>query len=277
MSSSKDHICYHIETSLELKEIVLAFLEELPFNAFEETESGWKAYPDMDVSSEEIDSQLNAIKNKFAFNFEKEVIKGQNWNALWEAGFQPVEVKDYCGIRANFHPPFEKVQHEIVIQPKMAFGTGHHATTYMMIKMMEDLTFTDKNVFDYGCGTGILAILADKEGAAQIDAVDIEEESYTNTIENAAINQATKIKPFLGTLEDVPQKKYDIILANINRNVILNSLDALYSRLMPGSYLLVSGILHQDENKVTEKAFSAGFKHLETIHRGDWSCLKFIS
>ncbi|KAA3622942.1 MAG: 50S ribosomal protein L11 methyltransferase [Bacteroidetes bacterium] len=277
MSSSKDHICYHIQSSPELKEILLAFLEQLPFNAFEETTSGWRAYPDVDVSTEEINGELLALKDQFEFSFKTEIIKGQNWNAVWEAGFQPVVVDEYCGIRANFHPPFEKIRHEIVIQPKMAFGTGHHATTYMMIKMMQDLPLEGKNVFDYGCGTGILAILADKENAAQIDAVDIEEESYTNTIENAAINQATKIEPFLGTLEDVPPKKYDIILANINRNVILNSLDALYSRLMPASYLLVSGILHQDENKVIEKAFSAGFKHLETIHRGDWSCLKFIS
>jgi ribosomal protein L11 methyltransferase len=275
MNSTRDHLCYIIRIAPEMQEILLAFLEEMPFNAFEETEDGWKAYPDQKISAAEMDSQLDDLKDRFPFEYSKEHIKGENWNAIWEAGFKPVLVDNYCGIRANFHPPFEHVKHEIVIQPKMAFGTGHHATTFMMIKMMETLDLSGKMVFDYGCGTGILAILAEKEGARLIDAVDIEEESYENTIENAAINQVAHITTFLGKLDDVPAKKYDIILANINRNVILNSLDTLYSRLKPESFLLVSGILHEDENKVINRASTAGFKHLELIRKGDWSCLKF--
>lgn len=275
MSSRKDYICYKIGVDPQLSEVLLAFLEELPFNAFEETDSGWNAYPNLDVSEQDLDRQLNELQEQFPFHYQKETIKKQNWNAIWEAGFQPVLVGSYCGIRANFHPAFENVRHEIVIQPKMAFGTGHHATTFMMIKMMEGLELSGKEVFDYGCGTGILAILAAKENAATIDAVDIEEESYDNTIENAAINQVAQITTYHGTLEDVPEKNYDIILANINRNVILNSLDALYSRQKPQSYLLVSGILHEDENKVITKAAEAGFHHLDLIRKGDWSCLKF--
>ncbi len=275
MSSTKDHLCYIIRNAPEMQEILLAFLEELPFHAFEEAPDGWKAYPERAVSQEEIDSQLNALKARFPFEYSKEHIKGENWNAIWEAGFQPVLVGNYCGIRANFHPSFDTVKHEIIIHPKMAFGTGHHATTFMMIKMMESLDLAGKEVFDYGCGTGILAILAAQEGARIIDAVDIEEESYENTIENAAINQVAHIHTYLGTLDDVPSKEYDIILANINRNVILNSLDTLYGRLKPDSFLLVSGILQEDEDKVINRASTAGFKHLELIRKGDWSCLKF--
>ena len=275
MNSKKDHTYYHIHTSEDLREIVLAFLEQLPFNAFEETTYGWKAYPEKDHRLEDIDQQLDQLSGQFDLDYQKDTIKKQNWNAIWEAGFKPVLVDDFCGIRADFHPPFDEVRHEIVIQPKMAFGTGHHATTFMMIKMMKGLDMTKKQVFDYGCGTGILAILADKAGAAAVDAVDIEEESYDNTIENAAINQVAHIKTYHGILDDVPQKKYDIILANINRNVILNSLDALYSRQKPASFLLVSGILHQDEDKVLHQAESSGYEHLETIRKGDWSCLKF--
>jgi len=275
MTSTKDQLCYILRIAPEMREIILAFLEQMSFNAFEETDDGWKAYPERGFSQEKTNAQLNDLKNRFPFEYSIENIKGQNWNAVWEAGFQPVLVDNYCGIRANFHPSFDTVKHEIVIHPKMAFGTGHHATTFMMIKMMENLDLSGKEVFDYGCGTGILAILAAKEGARIIDAVDIEEESYENTIENAAVNRVALIHTYLGNLEDVPSKKYDIVLANINRNVILNSLETLYSRLKPDSFLLVSGILHEDENKVITRASNAGFKHLEMIRKGDWSCLKF--
>jgi ribosomal protein L11 methyltransferase len=278
MSSEKTHLCYHIHTSPELSEIIIAFLEDMPFNAFEETEDGGiKAYLSPDGTAEAAENVLEELKLKFEFTYHKEIIRSQNWNAIWEAGFQPVLVENYCGIRANFHPPFENVKHEIIIHPKMAFGTGHHATTFMMMKMMESFDFKDKAVFDYGCGTGILAILASMELAKTIDAVDIEIESYENTIENATVNQVSNITTYHGTMEDVPEKKYDIILANINRNVILNSLDTLYTKLKPNSFLLVSGVLHADEKLVIETAESSGFKYELGIRRGDWSCLKFIN
>lgn len=275
MNTSKTHTCYQIHITPDLSEILMAFLESMPFTAFEEHNEGFNAYLEQGADETAVDGQLEELKSRFEFSFQKIIIENENWNAIWEAGFQPVLVENYCGIRANFHPPFENVKHEIIIQPKMAFGTGHHATTFMMMKMMESLDFHQKAVFDYGCGTGILAILASKEEASDIEAVDIESESYENTIENATVNQVDNIKTFHGTLEDVPLKKYDIILANINRNVILDSLGALYSRLKPNGLLLVSGILHGDESLVIKTAENAGFDYDEGIRKGDWSCLKF--
>lgn len=271
---SKTHTCYNISVKEALKEILTAFLGELPFHSFEENETGLIAYLTQGSDEVAVEKSLNKLQEQFDFTFEKEIIEYKNWNSIWESNFQPVLVDAYCGIRADFHPPFKNVKYEIVIQPKMAFGTGHHATTFMMMKMMENLQLKDAEVFDYGCGTGILAILASMEKAQFIDAVDIEEESYENTLENAQINHCNNLNVFHGILTSVPEKKYDVVLANINRNVILDSLAPLYKRLKKNGTLLVSGILHKDEELVKETAASCGFVYQDGIQRGDWSCLK---
>ena len=178
-------------------------------------------------------------------------------------------------MRADFHPPQPGVKWELVINPKMAFGTGHHETTWQCIAAMEHLPLQGAKVLDYGCGTGILAILASKLGATELEAIDIEEESYHNTVENALANDVHNITARCGTLNDVQGRDFDGILANINRNVILDSLPRLKELLRPGGWLLVSGILAADETVIVEAAEQAGFLKNQQTQRGNWLCIFF--
>ena len=177
---------------------------------------------------------------------------------------------DFVAVRADFHPNTEGVEFDLIVNPKMAFGTGHHETTYMMMQHMRSMNFKGKKVLDYGCGTGILAILASKLGAIDLEAVDIEEPSYENTIENCAINHVDTVKAICGILDDVPSHDFDVILANINRNIIIDSLDDLKSRLNTEGVLLISGFLKMDENTILQATNYAGFTHQKTLYRGNW-------
>lgn len=265
-----DYYLYKIHADSQWSEIILAFLGELPFDTFEEKAYGFDAYIPVAAKNIEVDDCIKDLKSKYPFDFEVEKIVGQNWNEVWESNFSTVLVDGFCGIRADFHPPFEDVEHEIIINPKMAFGTGHHATTFMMMEFMQDMEFKGKSVLDYGCGTGILAILAAMRGCEDIDAVDIEEPAYYNTIENKDRNGTPDIKCFHGILTDVPTRKYDIILANINRNVILESFPSLYQRLKPGGILLSSGYLLEDKEMMTAAHLENGFLADTSKNKGKW-------
>lgn len=265
---------YQIHNEEAMTEILIALFSQQPFDTFEESETGFMAYLPEREASEDVDAYITDLQEKFVFTFEKNFIPAQNWNEVWESNFQPILVDDFCGIRASFHVPLPQVRHEIVIDPRMAFGTGHHETTWMMMKTMSELNFQDAKIFDYGCGTGILAILAAKLGATHLDAVDIEEQSYENTIENANLNKVKGINVFHGTLETVMDTGYDFILANINRHVILDTLPALYSRLKKQGQLLISGILHSDETLLLEHTQKLGLTVMGMKHKGDWICLQ---
>ena len=271
-----DYYCFDIKVAKPLTEIALAFLSELPFESFEEFDEGLRAYLPRDNKTENVESELANIAAQLSFSYERRLIPAQNWNELWEANFSPIRVGDLCGVRAHFHPRMDGVQYEIVINPRMAFGTGHHATTFMMMERMAREKFEGLQVLDYGCGTGILAILADKMGAALIDAVDIEQASYENTLDNAQANHATHIRAYHGTLADIEATGYGYILANINRNVILNSLKSLYAKLAPGGVLLVSGILTADESLVLNRAAEVKLQFTDKAQRGEWSCIRFV-
>ncbi len=271
-----DYIKYHIVTDSETAEILIAFLAELPFDTFEETKDGIDAFISLSLDTPEIELRLNDLNQLFSFSYHKKKISYQNWNQIWESNFKTILIDNFCGIRAEFHPPFKKVEHEIIINPKMAFGTGHHATTYMMLEMMKDIYFENKTLLDYGCGTGILAILAAKMNCTTIDAVDIEEPAYHNTIENATINNISSIKAYLGTLKNIPEKKYDIILANINRNVILSSLQSLHIKMSAGSILLSSGYLVQDKDIIEDALLNNGFLPLEWKQNENWIATKSV-
>lgn len=269
-----DYYVYKIETAAQWVEIVQAFMGEMPFDTFQDTDTGFDAYIPKTLHSDEIEEEVKVLQEKFPFEYIRENIAAQNWNKTWESNFSTVLVEQFCGIRADFHPPFENVEHEIVINPKMAFGTGHHATTYMVIEFMQDIEFEGKSVLDYGCGTGILAILAEMRGCKDIDAVDIEEPAYTNTIENKKRNGTPNINCFHGTLDDVPERQYDIVLANINRNVILDSFPALHQRLKPGGILLSSGYLLEDKGMMDATHLDHGFLPNTSKNRGKWIATK---
>lgn len=265
-----DYYNYQIKT--ELPEVLMAFLNELSFDTFEETDEGIDAWIPVKALTTDIETEIKQLQGQFNFTWKRELVKHQNWNKVWESNFSPVVVGKFCAIRADFHEPIEEVQYEIVINPKMAFGTGHHETTFMMMSKMETLDFKDKKILDYGCGTGILAILADMLGATDIEAIDIEEESYLNTLENAERNGATHIKTFHGTLPDIQNKNFDIILANINRNVILESLSSLYDKLKSDGLLIVSGFLQQDEHLLVTQSKAVGFQTGRRLQKGKWIC-----
>lgn len=255
-----------------LHDILIAELSDIDYEGFEEDGNNLKAFIPVDSFSE---TQLKEVKDTYQVAYTTRVVEDQNWNAEWEKDFQPVTVGDFCTIRATFHPADTTVKHEIIITPKMSFGTGHHATTQMMIQQMSQLDFTGKKVLDFGTGTGVLAILAEKLNAASIFAVDTDEWSYENTLENIDRNNALKIDVRLGSLEAVNDSGYDIILANINRHILLQYMQDMKTLLAPGGCVLMSGILDQDKSLIAAEAAKAGFVMGEVLNQDKWICIRF--
>lgn len=257
------------------RDILIAQLSEAGCSGFEETDTTLYAYiPD----DNETTARVMAAASDAGLPFSQKVIPAQNWNAVWEASFDPVVVPGFCTVRAPFHAAENDTPHEIVIMPKMSFGTGHHATTRLMMQAMQDIDFRNAQVLDYGAGTGILAILAEKLGAASVLAIDIDEWSVSNAKENVAANNAACVKVAHAGIMDLPAgSSFDVVLANINRNVLLESMAALYAGLRPGGTLLLSGILRPDETIISESATSAGFRLCESFNESEWMCLKFTA
>ncbi len=260
-----------ITSSAEMRDIIIAILSQSNYNGFEENDFGFKTFIEEHQYEEAV---IKSLADQFDFSYKVKLIPNQNWNAVWESNFQPIQINDFCGIRADFHPNFPNVTHEITINPKMAFGTGHHETTLSMMEIMQDLNFQDKKVFDYGCGTGILAILAAKMGANSILAIDYDPLSYENTIENCKKNNIEQIEPRLGELSVVNDDEFDIILANINRNVILNSLPSLFLKIKETGQVLISGFLKSDIALMTSTVEKIGFVIKKVVDKGEWVCMQ---
>lgn len=255
-------------------EELLALLSLFPFEAFEEKEDELLGYIEEAQCSKSFYHDLQILCESQEVSFTEIEIEDINWNAEWESSFTPVVVSDFCSIRASFHATDFNTKYTITIDPKMAFGTGHHETTFMMIGLMEGIDFYKKLVLDHGCGTGVLAILAEKCGAEYIDAIDIEEDSYTNTQENAHLNQCSHINPILGTINEAVKNEYEIILANINRNVLLQTVDHYAVLLQKNGILCLSGILAADKNLILKTYTEKGFKLLEEVGKGNWIAFK---
>lgn len=260
-----------------LHEILIAELSALDFNGFLEEDYQLIAYIEEGIYPVQAKAKVEALAAKYQFQITTKTLADQNWNAQWEADYQPVIVEDFCVVRASFHPPMKETLHELIVTPKMSFGTGHHATTYMMILQMRDLDFQQKKVLDYGCGTGVLAILAQKLGAELIDAVDIDYWSYENTLENRSLNQVPEeaLEVYHGELAAVPMQSYDLILANINRNVILGTMSHMSARLNTNGQLLCSGFLEQDIPLIVAAAQEQGLQPKRQETREQWQCLLF--
>jgi ribosomal protein L11 methyltransferase len=251
------------------KDMLIAHLFELGYDGFEEERLLLKAYIEEPVYNE---AALQQVLFPLTLSFSKSAIANRNWNAEWESAFEPVIVDDFCVIRAGFHAPVNTVTHEIIITPKMSFGTGHHATTYMMVEAMRELDLRDKKVFDFGTGTGVLAILASRMGAKEVTAIDNDDWSIENAAENFQGNNCPGI--ILRKAESMQQEScFDIILANINRNVIVAQMSIFKQHLTKNGVVLLSGLLKTDEEKVLETAGANGLVLGGRREKNDWICL----
>ncbi|MFZ9388954.1 MAG: 50S ribosomal protein L11 methyltransferase, partial [Chitinophagaceae bacterium] len=253
------------------QEILIAVLADGGYEGFEETDPGLKAFIPKQLMEKE---WLDKLAGTYGVSYALEEIPEQNWNQAWESGFNPVVVDDFVSIRAIFHEPVKNVEHELIITPKMSFGTGHHATTSMMVRLMREIEFNDRSVFDFGTGTGILSILAEKLGAAEIMAIDNDDWSIANAAENIAGNQCTRI--ILEKSERLPESRnFDIILANINKNVILEHFHTLAQHLASGGTLLLSGLLKEDEAEIVRAGEDLGLNPVLITASNGWICLRF--
>jgi ribosomal protein L11 methyltransferase len=274
---SNIYIGYHFQVSpLELgSEILIAELGEKAFESFIETETGISAYVQKDLWNENIIEDIQILDNsEFNISYTFEEIEQVNWNEEWEKNFEAIEVDGKCHVRAPFHEK-TNAEYDIVIEPKMSFGTGHHETTHMMIQHILETDFTNKKTLDMGCGTAILAILAEMKGAQPIDAIDIDNWCYLNSIENAERNNCKHISVYEGDASLLAGKKYDFIIANINRNILLNDMQQYVDCLNENGILFLSGFYTEDIPVITESCTSKGLSYVKQFERNNWVALKF--
>lgn len=262
----------------EFSEILSAFLDSYNYEGIYEDSKTIIAYIPIENYSlnalNEIKSILKNIGCKLDWKLED--VSEQNWNLIWERNFEPVIISDQCVVRAPFHQEYPQIPLEIIIEPKMSFGTGHHQTTSLMIEQMLRIDFKNKTVLDMGCGTGVLGILASKLGASKVVAVDIDNWSYINTLENIERNSVKNMLVIQGGSECIPKEKYQIVLANINLNVLLDQINEYYNITEKGSILLLSGILREDQKVILEMAEKNFFKLQNKFEEDEWLMLMFV-
>jgi len=261
------------------KDLLIDSLSKIGFDTFEDTEKGFKAYtPESETITGQVKIIAEQFSSTFAFTFDVVSIPHQNWNEIWESNFEPLRINERCYIRATFHKPQPDYEFEIIVDPKMAFGTGHHQTTALMMEQMMETDFNGKEVLDMGCGTGILAILASRMGAEGIIAIDYDQICFESTIENSSLNKVHNILPLCGSKEAIPEKKFDIILANINRNILLDQIDHYCEVLSPNGLIFVSGFYeHPDLKMINKKSVKSGLKYISHKKKNNWVAAKFSS
>ena len=270
--SSYLQVTIPVESELQ-SEMLIALLANAGYDSFQEESKTLKAY----ITEERFDEEvLNSIIHQYSLDYSLEPIQAKNWNEEWERNFEPVVIGKFCSIRAAFHESNRETLHEIIITPKMSFGTGHHATTSLMVELMQHLDFSNASVLDFGTGTGILAVMAEKLGAKEIVAIDIDDWSILNAKENIEANQCLKIQ--LVQANNIPaDKSFKIILANINRNVILDSLPAMCKILEAKGEILLSGLLVSDFEVVNTEAANLGLHLQRKGEKSGWIALSYVS
>jgi len=276
---SNTYIGYHftIEPKELGSEILIAELGETAFESFIENETGISAYIQKELWNDNILNDIHILKNsEFQINYTFEEIEQVNWNEEWEKNFSPIDVDGVCHVRAPFHPA-TNTKYEIVIEPKMSFGTGHHETTHMMIQHLLELDLEDKKTIDMGCGTAILAILAEMKGAKPIDAIDIDNWCYLNSIENTERNNCKHISVYEGDANLLNKgQKYDIFIANINRNILLNDISTYVNCMNEKAILLLSGFYTEDISAIQACCEALGLTYINKKERNNWVSLRFI-
>lgn len=272
------YIAYHfkIQPKEPASEIIIAELGNVGFESFVETAEGLTAYiPKKDWFETILDGIYVLQSEEFEIEYTKEIIKQVNWNSEWEKNFNPIQVDDLVSVRAPFHEN-PNLKYDIVIEPKMSFGTGHHETTHMMIQHLLDLDLKNKKVLDMGCGTGILAILAEMKGAKPIDAIDNDNWCFVNSLENVERNNCKQISVFEGDASMLKNKNYEVIIANINRNILLNDMQTYTNCLSKNGVLLLSGFYKEDIPIIDEEVTKYGLKLDKTVERNNWVALKYL-
>jgi ribosomal protein L11 methyltransferase len=256
----------------------MAEIAEAGFDTFMENEKGFEAYAEQDKYDKQL---LHEVKEKYGqftpVVFYQDRIEKKNWNEEWEKNYEPIIVDDQCMIRADFHKPEKNYKYEIIITPKMSFGTGHHQTTYLMVKNQMDMDHKNKMVMDAGCGTAILAVMASKLGAMKVEAFDIDEWSVINGQENIEVNKCNNINIRQGKISDLTfDDNFDIILANINKNILLVEMAQYAAYLNPGGHLLLSGFYEKDIPDLMEEAQRYSLQHVRSDERENWAALLLV-
>lgn len=261
------------------KDLLIASLAEVGFDTFEDTENGFIGYvPTGNLSIQSLETVLLQESEGYAVDYAIQDLEDQNWNTLWESNFNPIVVDGQCYVRATFHEPKPEFSYEIIIDPKMSFGTGHHQTTSMMISFVLENNFSQKDVLDMGCGTGILGILASKKGARKVLAVDYDEICVASVEENTQLNGIQNMNALLGSQEVIENLKFDVILANINRNILLNQFDSYTKSLNPNGELYISGFYEGEDLAILQgKAQELGLTFVEKKVLDNWCSAKFIN
>ncbi len=268
---------FKINPTQPATDILIAELGEAGFESFVENDSGLLAYILKSGWKEDILDDLFILEHPdFEITWTSKEIEQQNWNAEWEKNFHPIKVGDRCMVRAPFHDAAQ-VEYDIVIEPKMSFGTGHHETTHMMLQHILETDFDEKSVLDMGCGTGVLAILAKKRGAGPVDAIDIDEWCYLNTQENVERNDCSDIQVYQGDSNLLKDRKYDVILANINRNILLEDIPIYAQCLNPEGLLFLSGFYLDDLDAISSKCKANGLEFEKKLEKNRWISVKYVN
>lgn len=266
-----------IEPLQPASDILIAELGYVGFESFVENETGISAYIQKSDWHKDILEEIEILKSdKFSISYTFEEIEQQNWNQEWENNFHPIVVDDLCTVRAPFHK-IPNTKFDLIIEPKMSFGTGHHETTHMMIQHLLKNDLKETVVLDMGCGTAVLAILAEKLGAKKVDAIDIDNWCYLNSLENAERNNCSNISVFEGDATLLGNTKYDVVIANINRNILLQDISTYATCLQPKGRLFLSGFYKEDIPLIEAECKKHMLKLNEIIERGSWVSLKFIN
>ena len=257
-------------------EILIAELSQIGFDSFEEKHDGIDAYiVEANFQTQLFDSIGILSSSDFKINYSSKILENKNWNEIWESNFEPIIINKNCCVRADFHSPLN-LKYEIIITPKMSFGTGHHETTSMVISYILKLDLNNLKVLDVGCGTGILSILSEKKEANLVDAIDIEKWCYENTLENLRLNNCKFINVYHGNIDFVNKRKYDIILANINKNVIMREIPIYTNSLRTGGQLIMSGFYDNDFNDINDKAKSLKLNFISKKKKNLWTAIHYL-
>ncbi|NJM16346.1 MAG: 50S ribosomal protein L11 methyltransferase [Bacteroidales bacterium] len=274
---------YYLELSITFQqenpdqsEILMAELADVGFDSFVEGELVLKAYILREAFEKEKLGMIEArYQHLFPFSYDVSPVEQKNWNQVWESGFHPVLIKNKCLIYAPFHTNLPDVAYKVLIEPKMSFGTGHHATTTLMVEYLLELNMEGETILDMGCGTGVLGILASMRGAKGVTAVDIDDWCIDNTLENAQRNNIANLTALKGDIDDLAHKKFNHIVANINRNVLLAHMPHYANMLNAKGTLLLSGFYTSDINAIVEQAVKHGLKKISEKEHSNWAAVCF--